>query len=299
MVELGARQFVADWDLIGAMAYDPAGEPPCFRLKPDVQTHYEGWLRPIPRTRIRVNADRMRGPETPKTRQKGRMRVALVGDSHVFGLGVEEQDTIGAALAIELGRGPTLTTAPEVLNFGVPGYDFTGMVKRVDEDVPAFCPDVVAIFLCADDLDEPSCGRFSHANSPLRHLALGRLWLASRRPKRQPGQAPMEQGRLYDLLRTVRMGIGEDTGLVVVKMCPLGSPELEEHLALHVGALRGELIDASASFSALSKDLDRTAIRYDGHLNGAGNRAWAEVLANKLAPILDRHRDVGQRCAPP
>ncbi|HVS19503.1 MAG TPA: hypothetical protein VMT18_12935, partial [Planctomycetota bacterium] len=81
-------------------------------LRPGFETHYRGFAASI-------NAAGFRGPPvTP--RRAGELRVALVGDSFTFGNGVSFEDTLGQALAAELGR---LGREAVVFNCGVPGYN--------------------------------------------------------------------------------------------------------------------------------------------------------------------------------
>ncbi len=66
---------------------------------------------PNPMTHVRVNAQGFRGADWPPP---GEGEVLVVGDSQVFGLGVEEGETMSAALEKVLGK--------RVLNAGVPTY---------------------------------------------------------------------------------------------------------------------------------------------------------------------------------
>ncbi|HEX6275253.1 MAG TPA: hypothetical protein VFZ53_19570, partial [Polyangiaceae bacterium] len=68
-------------------------------------------VEPNPVTRVRINALGLRGPDVPLPLANG---VVVVGDSTVFGLGVEEDETFSARLAAELRR--------PVVNAGVPTY---------------------------------------------------------------------------------------------------------------------------------------------------------------------------------
>lgn len=68
-----------------------------------------------PVTRVRINRDGLRGANLPATVER-RPEVIVVGDSQVFGLGVEERETFSARLGARLGAG-TL-----VINGGVPTY---------------------------------------------------------------------------------------------------------------------------------------------------------------------------------
>ncbi len=90
-----------------------------------------------------------RGPP-PAAHGAGR-RIALVGDSFTFGLGVGDEDTIARRLAGELPEGD------EVLNFGVPGYSTDQEVLLVERAVLPLHPDVVILLVCLinDVFDNP------------------------------------------------------------------------------------------------------------------------------------------------
>ena len=76
-----------------------------------------------------------RGPAPRRTPE--RARVALLGDSSAFGLGVGGQETFAHRLA---------AMAPlEVINFGVPGYSAFQGAKLYPERVRPLAPDVVVI----------------------------------------------------------------------------------------------------------------------------------------------------------
>lgn len=68
-------------------------------------------------------------------------RVALVGDSFVFGEEVPFSDSMGAALQAMLGE------STQVLNFGVPGYGVDQMVLRYEQDVRSWKAPVKVVVL--------------------------------------------------------------------------------------------------------------------------------------------------------
>ncbi len=296
VVELVARLFVASWDFQQTLKFDPSGQPPCFRLQPGVQTTYEGWVRQLPVTEVHINEHGLRGPAIARSRTPERFRIALVGDSHVFGLGVNFDGTLGTALAAQLPVAATALRAVEVLNFGVPGYDFAAMASRIEEDVSGWCPDMVFIFLCADDLDEPVCGQFGLVSSWLRTFALGRLWLTSRRPVRRAGKRPMSAQRVSTMLRQVRKNLGENTGIGLVKLCDLGGPTYDKAVLKTVSEIQGVVFDGRQKFTALSAALGDTAILYDGHLTKSGNNAFAQHLAARFAAAIVSYRDAAKQC---
>jgi hypothetical protein len=79
-----------------------------------------------PHVTYRYNSLGFRGPEW--TMSPGVTRIALIGDSYVFGSGVEAEDTLDRRLAARLEQ-----TAPdrpyEVLNLGIPGDNIASHVR--------------------------------------------------------------------------------------------------------------------------------------------------------------------------
>ncbi|HUJ63854.1 MAG TPA: SGNH/GDSL hydrolase family protein [Kofleriaceae bacterium] len=79
------------------------------RLAPGAEEKISFGGNPV--TSVRINSDGFRGPELPPP---GGDEVLVVGDSQVFGLGVEEDQTFAHLLSTRLGR--------PVVNAGVPTY---------------------------------------------------------------------------------------------------------------------------------------------------------------------------------
>jgi lysophospholipase L1-like esterase len=86
-----------------------------------------------------------RGPEVPRAKGAGRSRVLVLGDSVAYGLGVEDDETVSAALE-------RLDPRLEVLNGGVPGYstvEETLLLREVGLDL---APDLVLVLFLWNDL---------------------------------------------------------------------------------------------------------------------------------------------------
>jgi hypothetical protein len=79
------------------------------RLAPGTSENISFGGNPV--TSVRINSDGYRGPDLPPP---GNDEVLVVGDSQVFGLGVEEDQTFAHGLAAKLGK--------TVVNAGVPTY---------------------------------------------------------------------------------------------------------------------------------------------------------------------------------
>ncbi len=129
-----AREFWAVPDVYRAVA------------TPDVRYTYQPGLRAEAfGVDLRTNALGFRGPEWTTTKPRIGLRVALVGDSHTFGLGVPFEATAGEVLARMLRR--CGIPGAEVLNFGVNGYNseqelgiLRGYVLGLDPDVLVLLP---------------------------------------------------------------------------------------------------------------------------------------------------------------
>jgi hypothetical protein len=98
-----------------------------------------------PTSRIRTNGRGLRGAEWPAP--PGRDEILIVGDSQVFGLGVNDDQTFSAVLARQTGR--------PVLNAGVPTYGPAEYTQLVETIVKEREPKVVVYVLnVANDLFE-------------------------------------------------------------------------------------------------------------------------------------------------
>lgn len=94
----------------------------------------------------RINRDGFRGP-APERKRPGGRRLAVFGDSIVFGYWVAEGDAFPAQLGALLG--PRV----EALNLGVPGYNLDQEIENLRRRVDALGPDVVVFGFCLNDLE--------------------------------------------------------------------------------------------------------------------------------------------------
>lgn len=84
-----------------------------------------------PKVEYRLNSFGLRGPPFPIEKPSGAIRIAVVGDSFVFGSGVEEPDTLPAKLTSRL-RDRFPAAMVEVLNLGVPGNNLSSHLAWLD-----------------------------------------------------------------------------------------------------------------------------------------------------------------------
>lgn len=93
----------------------------------------------------RINSLGFRGPEVPVQKPAGTWRVVVLGDSVVFGQGVEEAETLPAQLQRWLrARSPQPV---EVINAGVRGYNLTHYRVLLEERVLGLSPDVLVLVI--------------------------------------------------------------------------------------------------------------------------------------------------------
>lgn len=100
-----------------------------------------------------VNDHGYLGIAYPPERRGGTRRIALLGDSYVEGFQLFDRDHFGRRMERRLNEasnGPRY----EVLNFGLSGLDFPGIVLRFEHQVAGFRPDVTILVVGATDFTE-------------------------------------------------------------------------------------------------------------------------------------------------
>jgi lysophospholipase L1-like esterase len=91
-------------------------------------------------TEIEINEFGMRQRNVTKEKPDGKYRIAVMGDSFIWGIGVSDDQRVTELLARDLDN-------VDVLNFGVAGYSPLHFYLTVDE-VVTFKPDLVLLFFC-------------------------------------------------------------------------------------------------------------------------------------------------------
>ncbi len=99
---------------------------------------------------ISINSWGMRDNEVAKDRRPGVKRIAVIGDSFTFGMGVDLEDTYVKQLERLLG-GQGISV--EVLNFGVGGYNMWQYRIVLEQRVLGFNPDLIVVGFFLDDLE--------------------------------------------------------------------------------------------------------------------------------------------------
>jgi lysophospholipase L1-like esterase len=110
-------------------------------------------LAPTPRgARGPTNSYGMRDAEPLPAGAPGVLRVAVLGDSFSFGLGVERDETYPAVLEALLRATPETARRPvDVLNFGVGGYSTADEARVLEYKALAWSPDLVIVGYVLND----------------------------------------------------------------------------------------------------------------------------------------------------
>lgn len=271
----------------------------CWELRKGFRTLYRG----IP---IEINSAGFRGPEFGPP-VAGARRIALVGDSMVFGNGVAFGDTLGACLARRLAREGI---PAQVLNCGVPGYNAEDVAGVLEARVLPLEPDTVVYVYFSNDLEPaqevdaipPDAVIDAFAGFPLRSALLEwtqtRIKLALQRvgvhtALRTPELSAQEfaRGRLAFVraLRGMKLAC-ERAGvrLHVVAypfLCPPGMDPfapIDASVARECRALGLDFHRGARAFEP-GEDLTRYwAGDFDMHPNGAANASVADLLVEKV-----------------
>lgn len=153
-----------------------------------------GWLQwPETDRRFHLSTNRQgfRFPRDYTIRKNRPYRLALVGDSQVFGFIVDDDQHLGALLDSSM---PQI----ETYSFGVPGYGPTQESLLLEHTVVPYAPDVVVavLFLHNDLNDETEDIAYGFLSKPYLHR-VDRLWKVGNLPVPIPVIPPPTGARRY------------------------------------------------------------------------------------------------------
>ncbi len=119
-----------------------------YDLRPNIDVRFQG----VP---VRTNSCGMRGREIAIPKSENVFRIAMLGDSYVFGWGVEEDKSFVSLLEERLNEFTGGSPRVEVLNFGVPGYSTFQEVAAFNAIGKDFDPDLVLMYFIRNDFGLP------------------------------------------------------------------------------------------------------------------------------------------------
>lgn len=279
----------------------------------------------------RINAVGYRGPDRPRPSGSGTLRIAVLGDSSTFGVGVCLDETYATLLERELPNA-------EVLNFGVAGFSAFQGEKLFEDRVLTYRPLVVlAAFGAHNELSPAGShdvdAKFqitSHA-SPLAVLWADRLsglrvlqlveWAFSRKAE---GSIELKARENWDkwtrgsddyirnqslasfersLERIVRLGRSHDARVILIvpplrRAVEMRQPWADEYaryttaIKRVASRLNAPYWDARAALRAVPNSDERLFLD-DYHPNVAGHRIYAKFLAEKLLHEMEYESKAG------
>jgi lysophospholipase L1-like esterase len=265
---------------------------------------------------ITTNADGLRTPHA-LTAPEGVFRVALMGDSTVFGWGVSDHESI-AAVAEEALHQSGLTHI-EVMNAGQPGYS-TGMAGWLfDRSIASYKPSLTIVFVSMHDFNQTLVSDVERHLGPqsirahirtflVRHVALyewarRKLYPLAHEPQLLPNVVSKEirVPRVSEEERTrVLQNMTEEAerwnGAIAIGFLPFHRDLMGN--TPHASDDRPGVQHAYAWSKDQNQDVfdlrdccgpganERTFAFDRGHLNALGNREVGVALANQIKAYL-------------
>lgn len=275
------------------------------------------WIDAGGRNQVHVNSLGLRGGEPGE----GRPRVLLLGDSRVYGMFLQDSQTLDRGLEAALRRtcGPGVT----VLNGGVPGYSTEQALEVLADVGPRLRPEVVVLFNCMGDQRKSLLNDRARLGPRWLRLLRRQLWEASAvyrhlaRPDRvgREMDALIDQGEVFRVppeelaLQLARLEqLGRDCGAQRLLFVLLpdqssrperrGNPQYRPlgHVAAlrREGAARGPVLDLWERWADEGRPVDRLFFETRVHPKPEGVR----ILVDQIAPELSR-LVCAQGAAPP
>jgi hypothetical protein len=178
---------------VAARFFDPAGvsyfpetarffdtmvheEPISYRLQPGLDGNFN-------HAHYQVNSLGFRGPEIPIEKPPGEFRIMWLGDSLVFGIGVNNDQTMAADLE-KIANSRSAGVHYRVLNMGVPSYNTEQELIQFETLGLRLQPDAVMLLFAANDIEKKNWvfdkRRSWIADFAQRSYALSTLFVFSR-----------------------------------------------------------------------------------------------------------------------
>jgi lysophospholipase L1-like esterase len=254
---------------------------------------------------VTINAHGFRDAERARVPGAGVERVAFVGDSVVFGLGVARGETLAVRYEEQCNE-RDVERRVEALNFGIDGYAAPQVLELLVTRVLAFAPERVVYVFCLNDFDfeRASGNKIRYFREPPASFVLERLRrfagrLGQRRGSAGGGEAAWHRGAyaenrdvVFDALREMRArlareGIGFE--LVVVPVFFRNESEWSTYrlrgMHAEIAAFLDEAgiagLDLLEAFEASGRG-PRELARDFWHLSPEGHRVAASALFDRL-----------------
>ena len=246
-----------------------------FELKPDLDVLYRF-------VGVRTNDAGMRDDSHLKQKTEGVFRVAVLGDSFTFPVGVEIADAYHTLLEQRL-KVPGYERV-ECLNFAVPGYYLRHYPDVLARRAMAYQPDLIVVGFCAEnDHIPPPPGLFEQPFAPAKEIhpffrsTLATLLYYAMHPSAGLDKTPTHDETVYMRREFGRLKQTADGVPVVVAFLaniPRDGSAIR-HLAEEAGL---EFVDCSAGFK--TEEIGAMSIFHpvDSHPNARANARFADTI---------------------
>lgn len=124
-------------------------------------------------TAVDINSQGFRGPEYETERELGKLRIAVIGDSFVWGFGVEHDEVFTSIMQKKC---PEL----DILNFGVSGYSTDQELLLYNDISDQYMPDIVILVVAGNDFESNGRSKeYVYYHKPMFRLKNGHLELTN------------------------------------------------------------------------------------------------------------------------
>ncbi len=272
-------------------------EPIGYRLKPGVEGTFHG-------ASVRVNTLGLRGPEIAERPAEGEFRILVLGDSVVFGIGVNAEDSIPGQLEAVANRSQAGARRYVAVNMGVPSYNTEQELLQFSDVGLRLRPSLVILMFDSNDI-EPRMWVFQRrasgvANLGQRSYALSLLFAVRRMvSERVTGTSSRIAYTAYEPDHPRWLAIDDSMTRINQLSRQAGIPfvvfEREEHDSASQRLLRGlakregfAMISLRALFEPYRDARD--PLKYqnsaiDGHFNKAGSELIARLMYQQLVAL--------------
>ena len=248
-------------------------------LKPNLDLTYR--LAPV-----NTNASGMHDIAYPEAKPDGVVRIAVLGDSFTFPVGVALNNAYHTRLEFVLRGLPGGSV--ECLNFGVPGYYLRQYPDVLAAKAMAFEPDLILIGFCAEnDHIPPPPGEFERPfilHEDVHPFLRSTLWLITynlMHPHAKLDKTPTAEQEQYVAREFRRLKeIAGDVPVLVAFLANLPRDATAiERLALDAGL---DFVDCSAEFEVGEMAVNSIFHPVDSHPNLLANFRFADTIAEHI-----------------
>jgi hypothetical protein len=234
-----------------------------------------------------VNAAGYRG-ELLAPKVSGETRVAIVGDSFIFGSLLNDGDTLPqqleTCLAESLGVGRV-----RVVNLGVPGYQIRQLLAAMDQRLPALDPDIVLLSLYVNDaIGTPATFEGEEPNEDLPPPSAAKAWIR-RLGLTSPAWPPSTRRERLQLAIRKRSALADTVARKLFTSLEASSRTADlVHLWREGGTGWFRILEGLEQALVLSR-----RDGYELHVSMYPSLAW---IGNRRYPLSDAHQRMAEAC---